>query len=271
MGDVRQRRGVALLSTDRKVNQGKIFISHSSVDKPVARRLAKRLQSRGYSVWLDEKELRLGDPLSDTIATALSETPVLIALVSRHSISSRWVQFEINQAVERQIQGRARVIPLRIDEVDVPPALAGTLYGDLGSDPRRTYARLWRTLEAVPGIAPTSKRGPRPSPPTPSYRLHEQMVEEAFGPLGRVNVRGQDFSHGVVAAFEDHHWVVHFDVPISTDALDEFDVDRFVARSEVFERFVDCHGHLLIVEESHRDPLRLANSKHSFLPIARCV
>jgi len=40
---------------------GEIFISHSSLDKPFVRRLARRIEKSGFSVWLDEKELIAGE------------------------------------------------------------------------------------------------------------------------------------------------------------------------------------------------------------------
>ena len=42
---------------------GKVFISHSSLDKPFVRRLTRRLEKEGFRVWLDERELVAGDSL----------------------------------------------------------------------------------------------------------------------------------------------------------------------------------------------------------------
>lgn len=50
---------------------GKVFISHSSLDKPTVRRLARRLNDAGFETWLDEHELIVGDPLAARIADAL--------------------------------------------------------------------------------------------------------------------------------------------------------------------------------------------------------
>jgi hypothetical protein len=49
-----------------------LFISHASEDKDtVARPLSKALEARGWSVWLDELELTIGDSLSGSIDAAL--------------------------------------------------------------------------------------------------------------------------------------------------------------------------------------------------------
>jgi hypothetical protein len=41
---------------------GEIFISHSSVDKPFARKLAHGIEKADFRTWLDEKQLLPGDP-----------------------------------------------------------------------------------------------------------------------------------------------------------------------------------------------------------------
>jgi hypothetical protein len=43
------------------------FISHSHSDKVIARRVARHLIAYGLAVWIDERELNLGDALSPTI------------------------------------------------------------------------------------------------------------------------------------------------------------------------------------------------------------
>jgi hypothetical protein len=44
-----------------------IFISYTHVDKPIARRVARRLAACGIEASLDERELRLGNALDPTI------------------------------------------------------------------------------------------------------------------------------------------------------------------------------------------------------------
>jgi hypothetical protein len=47
---------------------GKVFISHSSVDKRTVRHIDKRLREEGYDTWLDERELEVGDALAAKIS-----------------------------------------------------------------------------------------------------------------------------------------------------------------------------------------------------------
>jgi hypothetical protein len=109
---------------------GKIFISHSSVDKPFVRRLAARIRKAGYEVWLDEHELLAGDALGEKIAVALKETKVIIVVVSENSVKSKWLKYELNIATERMVKDDRRVIPAVIDDAPLPPEVTGRIYAD---------------------------------------------------------------------------------------------------------------------------------------------
>jgi hypothetical protein len=109
---------------------GKVFISHTSHDKPFVRRLASRLEKDGFGVWLDEHDLIAGDPLSETIGKALDAAKVILVVVSKASISSKWLRYELNIATEKMIKGECRVIPIVIDETPLPPEVRGLLYAD---------------------------------------------------------------------------------------------------------------------------------------------
>ena len=74
---------------------GKIFISYSSKDKKFVRRLANAIEKEGYKVWLDEKEIIAGDYLPKKIGKAIKSSKVIIVVLSKNSIFSKWVQYEI--------------------------------------------------------------------------------------------------------------------------------------------------------------------------------
>src|ERR1700687_3434075 len=112
---------------------GKIFLSHSSKDKPFARKLTSRLKKEGYKVWLDEHELLAGDPLAQQISEALANANVVLVVVSSVSVKSKWLKFELNKATERMVQGHCRVIPVIKDKVDLPPEVRALLYADFTS------------------------------------------------------------------------------------------------------------------------------------------
>jgi hypothetical protein len=107
-----------------------VFLSHSSVDKPIARRLADELNSRNVRVWLDEAEIRVGQSIPAQVAEALESSDVICILVSKPSAASLWVKRELNSFLPRVIAGGAFVLPCRLDATPLPPLIADLKYAD---------------------------------------------------------------------------------------------------------------------------------------------
>ena len=97
------------------------------------RRLAKRIEKENFSIWLDERELLAGDALGRKIGEALDNAKAVVVVVSKASITSRWLAFELNKATDRMIKGECRVIPVVIEKVELPPEVGGLLYADFTS------------------------------------------------------------------------------------------------------------------------------------------
>jgi hypothetical protein len=108
-----------------------VFLSHAHQDKPFARKLAGDLRREGHPVWLDEAEINIGDSLVEKIGEGLKEVDYVVAVLSKHSIESPWVAKELEFASNREInERRVVVLPLLVDDVEIPVFLAGKLYGD---------------------------------------------------------------------------------------------------------------------------------------------
>lgn len=108
-----------------------IFLSHNHRDRTFARELAEALRSHGFKVWLDEAELQVGDSLFSKIELAIRECTYLGVILSPHSVSSPWVQREVNMALSEEIHGKKiKVLPLLKEECDIPGFLAEKLYAD---------------------------------------------------------------------------------------------------------------------------------------------
>lgn len=125
---------------------GKIFISHSSKDKKFVRRLVSKLEATGYSVWLDERELHVGDQLAKSIAEAIAGARVVVVVISEASLRSNWLRYELNHATEMMIKGKCRLIPVLIGPVEAPPEIGGMLYADFRGSFERGLAKVLDTL-----------------------------------------------------------------------------------------------------------------------------
>jgi hypothetical protein len=114
-----------------------LFLSHSHKDKGFVRLLAADLRSAGVHVWYGEDEIRVGDPLTSTIETALGTVKYVGACLSPNAIVSKWVTHEINVAMKLETdQSRIVLLPLLIMDCQIPPALTDKIRIDFRNPDR---------------------------------------------------------------------------------------------------------------------------------------
>lgn len=110
------------------------FICHASEDKAdAARPIADALRGQGYTVWLDEAELKVGDRLLDKIDDGLANSRFGIVILSPNFFGKQWTRRELAGLVARQdAEERTIILPVwfNVDEKDIAkrlPSLAGIL------------------------------------------------------------------------------------------------------------------------------------------------
>jgi hypothetical protein len=113
----------------------RVFISHASEDKDrFVVRFAERIRAKGIDAWVDQWEVLPGDSLVDKIFNGgLKLSDVVIVILSNNSIHKSWVQKELNTAVVKNIEDKTRLIPVRLDDCDIPECLRDTLYQGVGN------------------------------------------------------------------------------------------------------------------------------------------
>ena len=130
-----------------------VFISHSSADKPAVRELAERLKADGLRVWLDEWEIKPGDPIGIKIEHGLEQSRVLILVMSADAFASDWMTLERHTALFRDpINAQRRFIPLRLDDAKIKDTLKQFAYVDWRQKSYQEYAKL---LEVCGGAVVT--------------------------------------------------------------------------------------------------------------------
>jgi formylglycine-generating enzyme required for sulfatase activity len=126
----------------------RIFLCHSSGDKPEVRKLYQRLSSDGFEPWLDEEDLLPGQKWKVEIPKAVKTSDVVIVCLSHKAINkSGYVQKEIKFALDKadeQPEGTISLIPLKLEECDVPERLQRWQWVNLFEE--KGYERLMSSL-----------------------------------------------------------------------------------------------------------------------------
>ncbi|MGO9615419.1 MAG: toll/interleukin-1 receptor domain-containing protein [Bryobacteraceae bacterium] len=92
----------------------KAFLSHSTDDRNFVSQVAKILQ-REYVIY-QEFSFDHGENFKNEILKGLEKSAVFVFFVSRASLNSVWVKFELDQAAERLLEKKlAKAIAIRID------------------------------------------------------------------------------------------------------------------------------------------------------------
>jgi hypothetical protein len=148
--------------------------------------LAKTLKAHGFNVWLDEKELLIGDPLPQKVSEAIDRARAVIIVVSAASGKSKWLRFELNKATQRMITGGCRVLPVLIQRAELFPELSALLYADFRKRPRSAWRTLLETLRIE------ASRYPK----IPRYRLDSSNALDRQRALDKL----------IQAEFDGHGW-----------------------------------------------------------------
>src|ERR1022692_4203270 len=122
-----------------------IFLSHNCQDKDFVRRLSSDLRRSGAHTWVDEAEIRIGEPLLDKVREAINSVDYLAVVLTLRSVRSEWVQRELQIAKE---QSHVKILPILLEWCDVPAFLVGTLHADF-TTPDRYQTALKTLLHAV--------------------------------------------------------------------------------------------------------------------------
>jgi hypothetical protein len=114
----------------------RVFLSHSSIDRPFVDRLAFDLERVNVGVWYDKWEIRVGDSLIEKISQGIESSDYLAIVLSPDSVKSEWVKREVNAALIRELEEKEVVIlPILITDCEIPILLREKKYADF----RKSY------------------------------------------------------------------------------------------------------------------------------------
>lgn len=95
----------------------KIFLSHSSKNKPLIREVKRHLPEHINS-WLDEKDILIGDDLGNTIRNGIeSSNDFVVIFIDTASVNSDWVKKELAWSLEKERElNRTFVLPILLEK-----------------------------------------------------------------------------------------------------------------------------------------------------------
>lgn len=165
----------------------RVFISHASEDKQrFVVKFAQRLRENGVDAWLDQWEMRPGDSLVDKIfEQGLKHAQAVIIVVSATSVLKPWVREELNLSVVKRIGQGLKLIPVLIDQCEVPQALQSTLWQRI-DDVENYDAQFKRILAAIFDVSDKPPLGKPPeqyvatTPILPTFTLNDARLLRAI-------------------------------------------------------------------------------------------
>jgi hypothetical protein len=160
---VDQEAGIAT-QAKTQTKEYDVFVSHASEDKvELVRPLADELTRLGLRVWLDEKELTIGDSIRRTIEKGLSSSRYGIVVISPYFLSKYMPQKELDALISLESEeGRKLILPIwhNVDRSQIKeacPLLLDT-WAARSSDGIKSVAK--EVLKATGKACPFCRGGP---------------------------------------------------------------------------------------------------------------
>lgn len=132
----------------------KVFLCHSSHDKPAVREIYARLKAEGWiDPWLDEEKLLPGQDWDLEIEKAVEETDAVLVFLSDNSVSKEgYIQRELRlilNMADYKPEGTNFILPMRLNECPLPRRLRSWHYVDNFPEERKewAYGRLLGSLK----------------------------------------------------------------------------------------------------------------------------
>jgi hypothetical protein len=126
----------------------KVFPCHSKLDKIAVRQMWQQLLERGVHPWLDEEDLVGGEDWELAINKAIRTSHAILVFLSRKSVNTAgFAHKELRLALDvadRQPEGAIFIIPLRLDDCQVPERLRSWHWIDLFDE--SGFSKLIRAL-----------------------------------------------------------------------------------------------------------------------------
>jgi hypothetical protein len=165
-----------------------VFISYAHTDRAFALDLQRRLEARGFGVWVDDEQMVPGEEVQDALVRGLEMSRNVIFVVTSAWVAGKWTRWEAEVSVHIG-KGKQLVLIHRVPRDPLQlPAFLSTLVGvEWQEDESDPDARFWQVWQGLMGKSAGSRdfwsengRAVPSGSPLPS-----QTVEEADSAAAR--------------------------------------------------------------------------------------
>lgn len=166
---VKQRLGIDEVDQEQDVEDSAItpcvFLSYTSEDSELAKRIAESLQANGIDTWWDKWCITAGDSLRQKIDEGLSGCTHFLVLLTPKSTGKPWVNQEMDAGLVRKLNNQCRFLPVRykLPASELPPLLSGMHAPEITADEDIT-----QLINDIHGISRKPPLGPAPQAVTQS-------------------------------------------------------------------------------------------------------
>ncbi len=139
-----------------------VYITYSHRDRDFVDRLCADLGRQGIEVWVDRVQLRAGTDWTNEVNRAIEQADAILVVMSKTSIESSWVADEVDLAMHLRVTDRRLIMPLLIEDVEMPLRLGVFPYIDFrGEYQKGLNALIGRLPEMVHAAAPIAITEPK--------------------------------------------------------------------------------------------------------------
>jgi len=114
----------------------RVFLSYTSDNLDLARRVAKALQASGIQTWWDKWCVFPGDSFRRKIDDGIADCTHFLVLLTPESIGKPWVNQEMDAGLVRKLNDRCKFLPVRyqLPASALPPLLSGMHSPEIAAD-----------------------------------------------------------------------------------------------------------------------------------------
>ncbi|NAS13674.1 toll/interleukin-1 receptor domain-containing protein [Poritiphilus flavus] len=144
--------------------ENQLFISYSRANIDFVTDLVNRLKEQGVSVWFD-RDIPSGSHWDNTIEKEIKAADTLVIVLSKTSVASQNVLDEASYAIRLN----KRIIPIQIEECEIPMRLARYQFIDFTKDREAAFERL------IADLGYKSAESPKTAPQQPKEEVNQPI------------------------------------------------------------------------------------------------